>query len=230
LIASPAPIPGCTIPAVSIAFTCTISAPGVFAPITPPVQFAIPNCTYGPPAPIFTPAPGVITFTQSSAGSQTINQAGNTSVNINIPITLSGTGTVLAPATGTFTASSTVNANCSTTALLPPAPQICTPTPSNLSASIVVNDPDLTSPSLAVNVLASNGDNETLLLPRISAGVYQLSGVPITRGAASVLPGSGRFELVGASPTSVTLTIRYQDQRTSTGAAMMRQTTMVLTP
>jgi hypothetical protein len=113
---------------------------------------------------------------------------------------------------------------------LPAAAPICTPTPNNVTGSIQVNDPDLTSPSLAVQVQASNGDSETLLLPRISAGVYQLSGVPITRGAASVLPGSGRFELVGASPTSVTLTIRYQDQRTSSGSVMIRQTTMVLTP
>lgn len=93
-----------------------------------------------------------------------------------------------------------------------------------------MSDSDLTSPSLAVQVLASNGDSETLVLPRISAGLYQLSGVPITRGAASVLPGSGRFEIVGASPASVTLTIRYQDQLTSTGATALRQTTMVLTP
>jgi hypothetical protein len=170
--------------------------------------------------------------TQSSVGSQSINQAGNTSVNISIPITLSGTGTILAPATGTYTASSTVTGlNCvANGVLLAPAPAICTPTPSNLVANITVNDPDLISPSLAVQVQASNGDSETLLLPRISAGVYQLSSVPITRGAAAVSPGSGRFELVGASPSSVTLTVRYQDQRTSSGAAVIRQTTMVLTP
>jgi hypothetical protein len=99
-----------------------------------------------------------------------------------------------------------------------------------VSASIQVNDPDLTSPSIVVQVQASNGDNETLLLPRVSAGMYQLSSVPITRGAAAVSPGSGRFELLGASPSSVTLTIRYQDQRTSSGAATIRQSTMVLTP
>jgi hypothetical protein len=225
-----APVPGCTIPAISLAFSCSISAPGAFAPVvaTPPPFLA--NCTYGPPAPIFTPAPGVITYTQSSAGTQSINQAGGTSVNISIPLNLSGTGTILAPATGTFTASATQGVSCNATVLLPPAAPVCTPTPTNLAANIQVNDPDLTTPSLVVQVQASNGDSETLLLPRISAGVYQLSSVPITRGAAAVSPGSGRFELVGAAPTSVTLTIRYQDQRTSTGAPTIRQTTLVLTP
>jgi hypothetical protein len=143
---------------------------------------------------------------------------------------MSGTGTVLAPATGTFTASSTVNATCSALVTLPPAAPICSPTPGSLSGSIQVSDPDLTAPSINVQVQASNGDSENLVLPRISAGVYQLSAVPITRGAATVMPGSGRFELIGASPSTVTLTIRYQDTRSSTGSAVIRQTTMVLTP
>jgi FecR protein len=227
---SPSSPPPCTIPAISAAFNCSINAPGVFAPVNPPPSFVFPACTFISFASVFTPAPGVLNYTVTSTTPQTINAPGGTTINVNIPITLTGTGTILAPATGTFTGSSTINASCNALVTLPPAAPVCTPTPTNLSASIQVNDADLTTASLVVQVQASNGDGETLLLPRISPGVYQLSSVPITRGAAAVSPGSGRFELVGASPTSVTLTIRYQDQRTSTGTSSLRQTTMVLTP
>jgi hypothetical protein len=116
------------------------------------------------------------------------------------------------------------------TVVLPPATPVCSPTPSNLSANIQVNDPDLSGPSVTVQVQASNGDSESLVLPRIAPGQYALSSIPITRGANSVQPGSGRFELVGANPSAVTLTIRYNDARTTTGTPAVRQATMVLTP
>jgi FecR protein len=227
---SPSSPPPCTIPSISVAFNCSINAPGVFAPVNPLPSSVFPTCTYISLAPVFSPAPGVLNYTVTSTTPQAISAPGGTTVNVNIPVTLTGTGTILAPGTGTFTGSSTINASCSALVTLPPAAPVCVPTPTNLNATIQVNDADLTTPSLVVQVQASNGDNETLLLPRVSPGLYQLSGIPITRGAATVSPGSGRFELVGASPSSVTLTIRYQDQRTSSGAPAVRQTTMVLTP
>lgn len=215
-------------PSPSVAFTCSISVPGIPSPVvTTPPTVALPSCTQT--------GFGFGTHTLNyiaTLGTQSINSPGGSNVLITIPVSINATTNVAAsPPASAFTMnSSATGLTCSANVTLPAAPPVCTPTPSNLSASIQVNDADLTTASLVVQVQASNGDSETLLLPRISPGVYQLNSVPITRGAAAVSPGSGRFELVGASPTSVTLTIRYQDQRTSTGTASLRQTTMVLTP
>jgi FecR protein len=209
-----------------VIYTCSISAPGVLPPTSTGSSSFTPSCTYSA---VSTPLTGVIDFVANAPGTQSINQPGGTSVTLNIPLTLTGKGSIAA--SSTFTASATQTVNCTLFVnALPPAAPVCSPTPSNLNGTIEVNDSDVTSSSLTVQVQASNGDSETLVLPRVSEGVYRLNTVPITRGAAAVQRGNGRFELIGALPTAVTLTIRYQDQRTSSGTTVIRQTTMVLSP
>ena len=92
--------------------------------------------------------------------------------------------------------------------------------------ALEVRDADVTSPSLAVQVLASNGDQETFVLPQISAGVYRLAAIPISRGAASVSPGNGRIDFTGNSTGTVILTVRYTDARSANGASILRQTSV----
>ncbi|MFM7330074.1 MAG: hypothetical protein ACKO1L_00150, partial [Brachymonas sp.] len=231
---APTPAPfgaSCSLPTVSTTYTCSISAPGI-ATVNAPANFLFPNCSnftafVSEPSP---PGTGQLVFSQSGVATAPFSGPGGSTQAVSIPMTIIGSGTVKAPATGTWTASTSTSVNCSANITLPPAAPVCTPTLGNVSASIQVNDPDLSSPSITVQVQASNGDSETLVLPRIAAGQYALNSVPVTRGAASVAPGSGRFELVGATPTSVTLTIRYVDSRSSSGAQVIRQTTMVLSP
>jgi hypothetical protein len=117
---------------------------------------------------------------------------------------------------------------------LPPAnayPLQCAAAPSSLGVAIEVRDADVTTPTLQVQVGTSNGDNETFTLTRTTPGVYRLFPLPIARGGANVLPGNGRIDLpVVPSESLVTLTINYNDARSSTGVNVVRQTTLQLLP
>jgi FecR protein len=197
------------------------------------------------PNPLFTvnsaSSPGVnndscVTSTSGTLPSSTttgpFQQSGTTSFsgppgsiqNIAIPVSFSGSVTAGARS-GTFTSASTCNANIT---ISPSAPATCGVAQASVPVALEVRDADVTSPSLTVQVSASNGDRETFVLPQVSAGVYRLASIPVSRGLASVSPGNGRIDFTGASTGNVVLTVRYTDARSSTGASVIRQTTVTL--
>jgi FecR protein len=210
----------------------TLNLPGTFQP-----NPLVPNCTVAWSGAVpanalpnqnvtLSASPtNILTFASGAPGSvQTVSPAlliGVNQIYNTAGIQTTANITVQAPANSKCTASFTVPAN--------PPPQ-CTPVASTVPVAIQVSDADVTTPTLQVQVQASNGDSETLALPRVSPGVYRLAQVPIVLGASTVAPGSGRFEIVGASPTAVTLTIRYTDAKSATGINVVRQTTLTLSP
>jgi FecR protein len=203
------------------------------------------NCSISP-SPLFTlntPAtsPGInttscaVTATGTSSASTAIGpfQAAGTisfsgpigSVqNVVIPVSFSGSGSA-SGWSGNYNVSSTCNANITINAV---APATCSVVQSSVPVALEVRDADVTAPSLTVQVSASNGDSETFVLPQISAGVYRLASIPVSRGAASVSPGNGRIDFTGNSAGAVVLTVRYNDARTAAGTAILRQTSVTL--
>ncbi len=225
--------PACMFPIAPIPVSCTVSSPGFFPPtvgVATPSSIS-PSCSaiaIGSPL-----GTGLAPLSYTLTGSQNFSAVPGSTVTISVPSVLSATGSATA-GPGSYTVSSSAAVTCTVTVAIsasaPPAAAVCTPSTSSVSASIEVRDGDLTSATVQVQVSASNGDSEAFILPRVSAGIYRLSTLPITRSATRVQAGSGRIELVGASPTAVSLTIRYTDAQSSTGASAVRQTTMTLVP
>lgn len=241
----------------SVNGTISATSPGAF-PHSTNVFFNISpstSCTLSPststlcsiaPSPLFTlntpaTAPGMNTdsCTVTTAGTLTAvaatgpyQQAGSTSFSgpagsvqtVVIPVSFSGTAAA-SGWSGNFSSATTCTANIT---LSPTAPATCSVVPSSVPIALEVRDADVTLPSLTVQVNASNGDVETFVLPRISAGVYRLPSIAISRGGATVSPGNGRIDFTGNSTGSVALTVRYNDIRTSTGGTAVRQTTLTL--
>ena len=175
----------------------------------------------------------MVNLNYALAGSQNFTAMPGSTVTISVPAVLSASGTVMG-GPGGYGVSSTAAFTCTVTvtilaSAMPAAPS-CSPSPAVVNAAIEVRDSDLTGPSVQVQVQASNGDKETFNLLNVSPGIYRLATLPITRGAARVQAGSGRIELLGATPSVVTLTIRYTDTKSSSGASVVRQTTMTLVP
>jgi hypothetical protein len=141
-----------------------------------------------------------------------------------IPVSFSGSAST-GGWSGNYTTATTCTANIT---ISPTAPVACSVTQSSVSVALEVRDADMTSPSLAVQVSASNGDAETFVLPQIASGVYRLAALPISRGGAAVSPGNGRIDFTGNSTGAVVLTVRYNDLRTSNGGSAVRQTTLTL--
>jgi hypothetical protein len=225
--------PACMFPIAPVAVACTVSAPGFFPPTVGTASPAVvnPNCSaVASGSPLGT---GLAVLNYTLTGNQSFTAIPGSTVTIAVPSVLAATGTATA-GTGSYTVTSNAATTCAVTvsisASATPAAPVCTPNSAVLSAAIEIRDADLTAPVVQVQVQASNGDNETFNLPKVAAGVYRLSSLPITRGATRVQPGSSRIELVGASPSAVTLTIRYIDTKSSTGASAARQTTMTLVP
>ena len=140
---------------------------------------------------------------------------------------------------GGYTANDTLqtnNRNCAVMAYTLPAaspggPQVCSAVPSSLNAAIEVRDADVTTPTLEVQVGASNGDAEVFVLPRVSAGVYRLNTLPIARGSTSAINNNGRIDLPASNANNIiTLSINYNDARATTGVNVVRQTTLQLIP
>jgi hypothetical protein len=225
--------PACMFPIAPITVACTVSAPGFFPPTVGTASPAVvnPNCSaVATGSPLGT---GLAVLNYVLTGSQSFTAAPGSSVTIAVPSVLAATGSATAgPGSYTVTSSAvtTCTINVSISASATPAAPVCTSNNTVLNAAIEIRDADLTAPVAQVQVQASNGDSETFNLPKVAAGVYRLASLPITRGAKRVQPGSGRIELVGASPSAVTLTIRYMDTKSSTGASAVRQTTMTLVP
>ncbi len=205
--------------------------------------------TYAPPNPALTTCNRVysgspIPAGQSIGSSQiglsvlatvsAVSGPGGSTVQLNRPVVLVGTRPV---SLGSITASDnvqTVPGNCSAMAYTlpaatPGAPLTCSAVPSVLNVAIEVRDADVTTPSLQVTVGASNGDTETLVLPRVSAGVYRLNALPITRGGASTVPGNGRIDIgLGSANATISLVIKYNDARSTTGVNIVREVTLQL--
>jgi hypothetical protein len=97
---------------------------------------------------------------------------------------------------------------------------------------IQVTDADLTSPTVPVQVTASNGDSETINLAQVSPGLYRSTQITIRRptaiGSISVVPGNGAIDI--PSFTSVTLTLTYNDAKAANGAAVQRRASLTLVP
>jgi hypothetical protein len=102
----------------------------------------------------------------------------------------------------------------------------------NRSVVIQVTDADLTSPTVPVQVTASNGDSETINLAQVSPGLYRSTQITIRRptaiGSISVVPGNGAIDI--PSFTSVTLTLTYNDAKAANGAAVQRRASLTLVP
>jgi hypothetical protein len=225
--------PACMFPIAPVPVACTVSAPGFFPPTVGTASPAVvnPNCSA-----VVTGSPigtGLAVLNYVLTGSQSFTAAPGSSVTIAVPSVLAATGSATA-GPGSYTVTSSAVTTCTVTvsisASATPAAPVCTPNNTALNAAIEIRDADLTAPVAQVQVQASNGDSETFNLPKVAAGVYRLSSFPITRGVTRVQPGSGRIELVGASPSAVTRTIRYIDTKSSTGTGAVRQTTMTLVP
>ena len=225
--------PACMFPIAPVPVSCTVSAPGIFPPTVGTASPASVNPSCSAVA-VGTPlGTGLAPLTYTMTGSQSFTAAPGSTVTITVPALLSATGSASA-GPGSYTVTSTAATTCTVTVAIPasatPAAPTCTPSPAAVNAAIEVRDSDLTGPSAQVQVQASNGDQETLNLPSVSPGVYRLAALPITRGAARVQAGSGRIELIGATPGVVTLTIRYTDAKSSSGTSVVRQTTLTLMP
>jgi FecR protein len=162
----------------------------------------------------------------SATGTTSFSGTPGTTVNVTIPASFSGNAAAPASSwSGTFNAGTTCVATLN---ILSTAPVTCGVVQNSLPVVLEVRDADVTASSLTVQVSASNGDIETFVLPQISAGVYRLSSIPVSRGQTSVSPGNGRIDFVGATTGAVVLTVRYNDARTSTGSSIIRQTTVTL--
>ncbi len=161
---------------------------------------------------------GTANFSGPPGGTTTVVVPLSFSASVTVP---SGSG----PRTGTYTSTTTCVANLSISST---APATCGVAQSTLPVTLEVRDADVTSSSLTVQVSASNGDIETFVLPQVSAGVYRITSIPVSRGQTSVSPGNGRIDFVGATTGAVVLTVRYNDARTSTGSSIIRQTTVTL--
>jgi hypothetical protein len=164
-------------------------------------------------------------FNFQATGNTSFSGAAGATINVNIPVAFAGLATGGFGWSGNYNIGSTCNANITLTSAAPP---VCSVTPGSVPVALEVRDADVTTPSLLVNVTSSNGDAENFVLPQVSPGVYRLASLPVTRGGASVSPGNGRIDFVGNSTGTVTLTVRYIDQRSATGAPVTRQTTVSL--
>lgn len=104
----------------------------------------------------------------------------------------------------------------------------------NRSVVIQVTDADLTSPTVPVQVTASNGDSETLYLMQVSPGVYRASQISITirrptaGGSISVVPGNGAIDI--PSFANVILTLTYIDAKAANGTTVQRRASLTLVP
>ncbi len=216
------PSPSCSIN-VGTTTLCSIAPSPLFTLNTPATAPGINNNTC-----IVTTA-GTITANAAignfqQAGTASFSGPSGSSTTVNIPVTFAGTASA-SGWSGNFTTSSTCTANIT---ISPTAPATCSVVQTSVPVALELRDADVSASSLTVQVSASNGDLETFVLPQISAGVYRLNAVPISRGGAAVSPGNGRVDFVGSSTGTVVLTVRYNDIRTSTGTSTLRQTTLSL--
>jgi FecR protein len=159
-----------------------------------------------------------------AAGSASFSGPPGSVQNVVIPVSFNGSGSS-SGWSGNYNVSSTCNASIT---ISPSAPATCSVAQTSVPVALEVRDADVTSPSLTVQVSASNGDMETFVLPQVSAGVYRLASIPVSRGLTSVSPGNGRIDFTGNSTGTVVLTVRYNDARSANGATVIRQTTVSL--
>ena len=209
-------------PNVGTTTQCSISPSPLFTLNTPATSPGIntTSCAVTAVGSTFTASTAIGPF--QAAGTASFSGPVGSVQNVVIPVSFSGSGSA-SGWSGNYNISSTCNANIT---ISPTAPATCGVVQSIAPVALEVRDADVTSPSLAVQVLASNGDQETFVLPQISAGVYRLAAIPISRGAASVSPGNGRIDFTGNSTGTVILTVRYTDARSANGASILRQTSV----
>jgi hypothetical protein len=210
-------------PNVGTTTNCSISPSPLFTLNTPATSPGVNTTSCAVTATGTSPANAVIGPFQA-AGTASFSGPVGSVQNVVIPVSFSGSGSALGWS-GNYNVSSTCNANITINAN---APATCSVAQSSVPVALEVRDADVTAPSLTVQVSASNGDSETFVLPQVSAGVYRLASIPVSRGAASVSPGNGRIDLIGSSTGTVILTVRYNDARTATGASTVRQTSVTL--
>jgi hypothetical protein len=201
----------CTIAANPLFTVNSVSSPGVNTT----------SCTVASTGTLSSSSP---MFNFQATGNTSFSGAAGASIAVNIPVSFIGAANA-GPWNGNYNIGSICNANITLTSAVPP---VCSVTPGSVPVALEVRDADVTTPSLLVNVTASNGDAENFVLPQVSPGVYRMASVPVTRGGAGVSPGNGRIDFVGNSTGTVTLTVRYIDQRSATGAPVTRQTTVSL--
>jgi FecR protein len=207
------------------AFTCTASAIGSTAAPAPGPEVIVANPVCTATGQGASPVAGTLSITSAPLAIVVQGPSGAETTVSTIRL-LTGSGTA-----GGYQISSTANATCFDTFALPLATPVCTGAASTLPVTIEVTDPDVAAGSVQVQALASNGDAETLTLPKVAPGVFRITSVPITRGAAATAPGNGRFDLVGATPASVTLSLKYTDALPGiAGAAVVRAATLTLLP
>jgi hypothetical protein len=223
LIFSSTPSNSCS-PNVGTTTNCNIAPSPLFTLNTPATSPGVntTSCTVTAVGPTFSAFATIGPF--QAAGTASFSGPVGSIQNVVIPVSFSGSGSA-SGWSGNYNVSSTCNANITINAA---APATCSVVQGSVPVALEVRDADVTTPSLTVQVSASNGDSETFLLPQISTGVYRLASIPVSRGAAGVSPGNGRIDFTGASTGTVVLTVRYNDARTATGAAIWRQTTVTL--
>ncbi len=220
----PAPAPASCNPNVGTSNNCNISASPLFTLNTPATSPGIntTSCSVTAVGSTFSASTAIGPF--QAAGTASFSGPVGSVQNVVIPVSFSGSGSALGWS-GNYNVSSTCNASITISAA---APATCSVVQSSVPVALEVRDADVRTPSLTVQVSASNGDSETFVLPQVSAGVFRLASIPVSRGAASVSPGNGRIDFTGSSTGAVALTVRYNDARTATGAAILRQTSVTL--
>jgi hypothetical protein len=207
-----------------LTFTCDLSGSGIVP--TSVSTTATPTCTA---TTLFTPVPASGSVSYSVAGSATVSAPPGGTVSVTVPYTI--TANPSPTMVGPWSVTSSGTGVCSTTVTLLTSPLTCTPAPGSVPALIEVFDPDLSGPTVAVQVAASNGDSETFTFVRVDAGRYRLTQVPVLRGIVAVAPGNGRLDLPGPSPGAVTLTFTYLDTEPGGSAPQQPRTaTLTLTP
>lgn len=225
-LSSPVAIAGpgaCTVTQ-PLVFGCVLSGSNLAAPVSV-ISTPATSCNATAPTPLG-PASGVIPW---NFAAPTINISGP--AGSSVPVSLSYTLTAPPTNIGGYTVTGTGSGTCSSTVQLAAAPPVCTGFDATLPVTIEVQDSDLTGATITVVASASNGDTETWTLTRVAEGLYRLAGLPIRRGAPALVPGNGRIDLVGPSPTTTVVTLTYVDQSPGGGStAVPRTATVTLTP
>jgi hypothetical protein len=212
---------GLTCSVSSFSFSCNATYSGAASFLTLPKTVAPSDCAIsGVP---FAGGTATMNYSAKSVTQNFTGAAGaRSAVNV-IPINLEGTGT-LVTASGTFTLSKFIGEFCVPEVTFPPKQ-------TTLAVSIEVQDADVTTGSVQVQVRASNGDAQLLTLPQVAPGTFRLNSLPVTLGTPAVQPNNGIIELPAPGAGPVTLTLTYTDVNSgAAGGAVQRQATMQLAP
>lgn len=208
-----------------LSFTCDLNGSAIVP--TSVLTTTGPTCSA---TTAFTPVPASGTVNYSVAGG-TISVSGPPGATVPVAVPYTVTANPNPTTLGPWSVTSTGSGSCTASVTLLMTPLTCTPTPGNIQALIEILDPDLSGPTVTLQVSASNGDSETLNLVRFEAGRYRLAQVPVLRGVTMVTPGNGRIDLPGPTPGIVTLTLTYHDTEPGGGAPPQpRTTTLTLGP